>query len=72
MLLTIHEIDGDNNQIERIWHRPQETSTNATKVKAVFGNKSKKSLPIPIVIDDYNHFMGGVDIADQLQGYYAI
>jgi len=32
---------------------------------------SKKSLPIPVVIDDYNHFMGGVDIADQLRGYYG-
>lgn len=71
MLSTIHEINGNENRIERIRRRPRETSTNATKVRAVFGTASKKSLPIPIVIDDYNHFMGGVDIADQLRGYYA-
>src|SRR5438477_55219 len=59
------------NQIERIRHRPRETSTNAAKVRAIFGHASKKSLPIPVVIDDYNHFMGGVDIADQLRGYYG-
>jgi Transposase IS4 len=71
MLSTIHQIDEDENRIERIRRRPRETSTNAAKVRAVFGNSSKKSLPIPIVIDDYNHFMGGVDIADQLRGYYG-
>ncbi|PKK75334.1 hypothetical protein RhiirC2_655540, partial [Rhizophagus irregularis] len=51
--------------------RPYETSTNAIKVRVVFGTASKKSLPILVVIDDYNHFMGGVDIADQLRGYYG-
>jgi len=72
MLSTIHRIDnGNENRIERNRRRPRETSTNATKVRAVFGNASKKSLPIPIIIDDYNHFMGGVDIADQLRGYYG-
>jgi hypothetical protein len=70
MLSTIHQINGDENRIERVRRRPRETSTNATKVRAIFGSASKKSLPIPIVIDDYNHFMGGVDIADQLRGYY--
>jgi len=71
MLSTIHQINGDENRIERIRRRPRETSTNANKVRAIFGSLSKKSLPIPIVIDDYNHFMGGVDIADQLRGYYS-
>ncbi|RHZ58025.1 hypothetical protein Glove_379g16 [Diversispora epigaea] len=59
------------NRIERIRRRPQETNTNAAKVRAIFGNASKKALPIPRIIDDYNHFMGGVDIADQLRGYYG-
>ncbi|GES98581.1 hypothetical protein RCL_jg5468.t1 [Rhizophagus clarus] len=72
MLSTIHQIDnGNENRIERIRRRPRETSTNAVKVRAVFGTASKKSLPIPVVIDDYNHFMGGVDITDQLRGYYG-
>src|ERR1044071_4550014 len=71
MLSTIHKINGNENRIERIRHRLRETSINATKVREVFGTTSKKSLPILIVIDDYNHFMNGVDIADQLHGYYA-
>ena len=28
-------------------------------------------LPIPRVIDDYNYFMGGVDIADQLRAGFS-
>ena len=72
MLTTIHEITRNENRVERVRRRPRETSTNATKVRAVFGTASKKALPIPCIIDDYNHHMGGVDIANQLHGYYAI
>ncbi|CAG8764594.1 20107_t:CDS:2, partial [Rhizophagus irregularis] len=45
---------------------PYKTSTNTVKVQVVFGTASKKSLPILVIIDDYNNFMDGVDIADQL------
>jgi len=72
MLLTIHQIDNESeNRIERMWHQSRETSINTVKVWEIFGTASKKSLPIPIVIDDYNHFIGGVNIADQLRGYYS-
>jgi hypothetical protein len=40
-------------------------------VQKVFGSKAQKDLAIPIFINDYNHFMGGVDIADQLRAYYS-
>ncbi|CAG8826567.1 19583_t:CDS:1, partial [Cetraspora pellucida] len=72
MLTTIHEITRNENRVERVRRRLRETSTNVTKVRAVFGTASKKALPIPCIIDDYNHHMGGVDIADQLHRYYAI
>ena len=71
MFSTIHKINGNKNRIERVQCRLRETSINATKVQEVFGAASKKSLPISIVIDDYNHFMGEVNITDQLCRYYA-
>jgi Transposase IS4 len=70
MLTTIHKIGGDEWKIIRNRRRPRETSSNSNTVRQVFGNAPRKELAIPKVIDDYNHYMGGVDIADQLRGYY--
>jgi hypothetical protein len=33
--------------------------------------KHTRLLPIPSAIDDYNHYMGGVDIVDQLQAGFS-
>ena len=34
--------------------------------------KYTRNLPIPMAIDDYNHFIGGVDIANQLRAGFSI
>lgn len=36
------------------------------------GSAAKKDLEIPQMVKTYNQFMGGVDLADQLKGSYAI
>ena len=36
----------------------------------MFGSESRKVLKIPKIIDDYNHNMNGVNVADQLRSYY--
>ncbi|KAF9913653.1 hypothetical protein FBU30_003101 [Linnemannia zychae] len=59
MLTTVHGLDGDEWEIQRMRRRPRETSTNATKVRAVFGDSPRKELKIPKVVDDYNYNMGG-------------
>ena len=71
MLSTIHGITGEEWEIERERRRSRETSTNAAKIQVVFGPEFKKKLKILKVIDDYNHYMNGVDIADQLRSYYS-
>ena len=50
--------------------RPAATAPNARTSRTIFGDEVTKDLWIPQFIDAYNHFMNGVDIADQLRSYY--
>ena len=54
--------------------RPSATSTNAAIARAPFGDEIIKELEIPTAINDYNHYMGGVDIdiANQYRSSYEI
>jgi Transposase IS4 len=56
-----------NEIVLRYRKRPSSTSTNAYIVRPVFGDEAQKWLHIPRAIDDYNHFMNGVDRANQLR-----
>jgi hypothetical protein len=69
MLTTIHNV-GPDHTVTRLRRRPRTTSTNGSTVRRVFGDNATKKLNIPQVIDDYNHFMGSVDRADQLHSNY--
>jgi hypothetical protein len=51
--------------------RPAATSSGARQIQKIFGNDVVKKLPILDFIDKYNHYMGGVDIADQLRSYFT-
>ena len=52
--------------------RPAATSTNAAIARAPFGTDIKKQLEIPVAINDYNHYMGSVDMANQYRASYEI
>jgi len=43
-----------------------------TVLKKPKGSKEKQSIPCPEMINDYNHFMGGVDLCDQCLSYYSM
>ena len=64
---TIHSI---GNTILRLRKKPRPTLTNKSHVKEVWGDKGSTNIKIPTLIDDYNHWMGGVDKSDQLIAYY--
>jgi Transposase IS4 len=69
-LTTAHPFKNDT--ILRLRKRPSPTSTNARIVRPVFGDLPAKWLRIPCAIDDYNHYMNGVDRSNQLRRNFTI
>jgi hypothetical protein len=67
LVLFLSTTHGTPDLIFRHRKRPSTTSTSARTARAVFGSEHSKDLPIPTFIDDYNHYMGQVDQADQLR-----
>jgi hypothetical protein len=45
------------------------TSKNAQITRPIFKDLPRKWLPIPRVINDYNHHINGVDLANQLRAW---
>jgi hypothetical protein len=64
-LTTAHCLKNDT--IKRLRKRPSPTSVNAVIVRSVFGDEVFKWLHIPRAIDDYTHYMNGVDRSNQLR-----
>ena len=71
MLTTIHSLKGTESKVERNRRRPRLNIANKSRVQATWGDSPRKTVSIPKTIDDYNHNMGGVDIADQRRSYYS-
>jgi hypothetical protein len=69
-LTTIHTVHEASSMISRFRKRPQITSTNAATARKIFGDLARMELDIPVFIDDYNHNMNGVDLANQFRQPY--
>ena len=55
----------------RMRKRPKKTASNAKITREPFRDKPTKILLIPTFIDDYNHYMGGVDQSNQLRASFT-
>lgn len=64
---TVHKVQDLKTKVRK---RPSKTSTNSHIVQAIFREESTKELLIPSFIDDYNHYIGGVDLANQYRESY--
>lgn len=64
---TVHKVDDFKLKVRK---RPAKTSTNGRIVRTIFGEEPTKALNIPRFIDDYNQYMGGVDLANQYREVY--
>ena len=72
IVLFMNTISIRRETIIRNRRRSTTTATNSQTSRKIYGNQSIKDLEIPAFIDDYNHYMGGMDQADQLRSYYTI
>lgn len=64
---TIHQ---PGAYITRPRKKPKKGSAGHVVAQEVFGQLWEKDLLIPHVIDNYNHYMHGVDITDQFRSYF--
>ena len=51
--------------------RPKKIASNARITHEPFGDKPTKILPIPTFIDDYNHYMRGINQLNQLRASFT-
>ena len=72
MVLFINTVSTGIETILQLRRRSAKTATNAKSSREVFRDELIKALLIPRFIDNYNHFIGAVDQADQLKSYYSI
>lgn len=71
-LSSVHTVDQAEDFRAKLQKRPAKTSTNGRIVRQIFGQSYTKELIIPRFIDDYNHHMGGVDLANQFREVYEV
>ena len=69
-LSNIHTVNRAEDFREKQRRRPAKTSTNRRIVRKVFGDNYIKELQIPCFINDYNYYIGGVDLANQFRESY--
>jgi hypothetical protein len=65
MKSTIHPLSGENLQVLRMRKNPGNKSTNASGANSTFLSKKLQKKPnIPVIVDSYNQYKVGVDMAD--------
>jgi hypothetical protein len=66
-IYTIHKVE-DFRVKER--RHSTKTSINGRIIGKVFGDEHIKELRIPCWVDDYNQYIGGVDLVNQFREVY--
>ncbi len=69
-LSSIHTVNKVEDFREKARKRPVKTLTNGRIVRKVFKGEHTKALQIPCFINDYNAYIGGVDLANQFREVY--
>ena len=64
---TIHK---PGQIVKRRRKRPRVTANNKKHVQKIWEDRGTVDIFIPLLIDKYNYWMGGVDFSDQRIAYY--
>jgi hypothetical protein len=70
VVTMVSNVHHGNEVVKRNRKKPRQNQTNRNHLQTVWGNEAVRNITIPKVIDDYNHWMNGVDKADQLISYF--
>lgn len=65
-VLFVSNIHSGYGVVDSYRRRPRENQKNSAHIRKVFGTDGAKTMEIPEIVNDYNHWMNGVDLADQL------
>ena len=66
----VSNIHHTGEMIKRLQKRPRVTCNNKNHASLIWGDKGAVQIYIPTLIDNYNHWMGGVDVSNQWISYY--
>jgi len=69
-LSNIYTVNRTEDFREKVRKRSIKTSINRQIMRQIFADELTKSLSIPCFIDDYNQYMGGVDLVNQFKESY--
>jgi hypothetical protein len=69
-LSNIYTVNQTEDFREKVRRRPTKTSTHGRIIRQIFADEPTKSLSIPCFIDDYNKYMGDIDLTNQFRELY--
>lgn len=67
LLTTIHSLEEQTTVLPK---KPHQSSSNGPAIRQAFGAMERADVPIPVIMNDYNWYKVGVDVADQYWSYY--
>ena len=70
MVLCVSTMHKVGNRVKRMRKQPRKTVKNKNNIGKIWGEKGATNIYMPSLIDDYNYWMGSVDVADQRISYY--
>jgi len=70
LVSNVHTGTSSDKNVLRNRRKPRVNEFNYKHIRLIWGNDHRKEITIPQIVNDYNHWMLGVDMVDQLISYY--